>query len=417
MLGYLHRFSRHTGGSILPLTAVLLPVIIGMGGVAIDVSAWSMKQRSLQTAADAAAIAAAWEIANNMNDYAPFAAEREAQNNGYDPSQDGHIQLSLDDVGGALHVTATVSQRAPIWFSAIFIKDVYTAASATTAILSTGGGSYCLLSLDQEADGAISVVGNATLESQACGMAVNSDSSSALDLRGNVKLDIGDVNIAGDYAMQGNVTFHYANLKTHAGRVADPYEDLEVPDIIGCDYTNHTISGSGTHTLWPGTYCGGISITGNNTVYMEPGVYILDGGKFDIGGGGKLLGEGVTIILTSTSGSNWGTLDLTGGKDIYIAAPKEGESEWAGVAIYHDRNAPTATHKLTGNGSVEFDGVAYLPSQHMDFGGNKSLANPNSSCSHIIASTIHIHGNPHMESDCEGWGVRTTSEVSVRLIM
>ena len=47
-------------GSIIPMTALMLPLIVGMTGFGVDVSMWMMNKRDLQSAADAAAIAAAW---------------------------------------------------------------------------------------------------------------------------------------------------------------------------------------------------------------------------------------------------------------------------------------------------------------------------------------------------------------------
>lgn len=418
MTRFFRRYRKDDSGSIMPLTAILLPVIIGMAGVGIDLSAWSMSQRNLQTAADAAAIAAAWEIANNMNEYAEIAALREAQNNGYNPQNGGQLQFNQEDGADGPMISVTISQKAPVWFSGIFINsDIFTTATATSTIMKAGKGKHCLLSLDDYADGAITINGNVSVDAETCGIAVNSNSNRALDMRGNVKVDVGDVQLAGDYSLTGNASFHYASLQTGAGKIKDPYADLQVPDSEGfCDYNNFSVTGNGNRTLWPGTYCGGISISGNTHVYLENGVYIIDGGDFSISGNGTLSGDDVTIILTSSSGSDWGTIKLTGNKDVYLSAPKAG-NEWEGVLFYGDRNAPNAANRLTGNGSVEFDGVVYFPSQHIDFGGNKKVHSPESSCSHIIARTLRLHGNPDFRNDCEDWAVRGSSEVRVRLIM
>ena len=38
---------------------------------------------------------------------------------------------------------------------------------------------------------------------------------------------------------------------------------------------------------------------------MSPGVYIIDRGTFDIGGGTEVTGTGVTIFLTRSKGSDF----------------------------------------------------------------------------------------------------------------
>ncbi len=403
-------------GSILPLTAIIFPLLLGMAGFGIDVSTWMMNKRSLQNAADAAAIAAAWDIASGAADMAAFSGWKEAEKNGLDTALDGSLDLGIETIGNSTFVTASVSQRAPVWFSAMFVSgDVYTSAAAATAIISRAGN-FCLLSLEEEADGAITIAGNVTVDAKPCGIAVNSTSDTGLVLNGNVTVMIGDIHLAGDYDMSGNVFFDYKTLRTGAGQLQDPYEDLEAPEPATCDYNNHSISGSGNRTLYPGTYCNGITINGNNNVFMEPGVYIIDRGDFNIGGNGTLRGYNVTIILTSSTGSNWGTMDVTGGKDIYLTAPAQGQP-WEGIAIYQDRNAPPGEMKMTGNGAIELDGVIYAPSQKTRFGGDKELLAPESACTHIISRTITLHGNPHIKNDCEDTGVKGVGGISVRLVM
>lgn len=52
------RFGSGERGAVAPLAAVMLAVLIGLGGLATDVGVWYVKKRSLQGAVDAAALAA-----------------------------------------------------------------------------------------------------------------------------------------------------------------------------------------------------------------------------------------------------------------------------------------------------------------------------------------------------------------------
>lgn len=51
-------------GAVAVVAAMMLPVLLGLGALAVDASVWFMSERDLQTAADAGALAAAYEIAN-----------------------------------------------------------------------------------------------------------------------------------------------------------------------------------------------------------------------------------------------------------------------------------------------------------------------------------------------------------------
>lgn len=412
---------RDRAGSILPITAVALPFLVGMTGVGVDISMWMMERRDLQTAADAAVIAAAWEVANDQDDNTYDSALREATFNGFDISQDGELDLSINNDGeNNTVITATLRQKTDVWFSHVITgdSDIYLASAAASAIIEPTGD-FCILSLDREADGALTATGSVLVESEGCGMAVNSNSDSALDLSGFVDITIGDVTIVGDYEETGNVQFDYESLEVDAGRTPDPYSDLEAPQDQPCDY-NSKQNVNGTGTLQPGVYCGGIDIKGNGNVTLDPGVYIIDGGNFSVSGGGTITGTDVVIILTSSSGTNYGNFDITGGKVLTLDAPETGEEggEYNGVVMYRDRNAPGGTSMVTGTSALNIQGVVYNPSGHLDFGGNNNTSSSSTDpCTKVIGKTIKLHGNPAFGNNCQGTNVRDIGEYSVRLVL
>ena len=68
------RFSRDQRGAVAVAVAVLLPVLIGFAGLGVEVGWWFWIQRQNQSAADAAAISAALEIAEGVTTNASAAA-------------------------------------------------------------------------------------------------------------------------------------------------------------------------------------------------------------------------------------------------------------------------------------------------------------------------------------------------------
>lgn len=206
--------------------------------------------------------------------------------------------------------------------------------------------------------------------------------------------------MVGNLEVQGAAELVTDTIQPNAAAFADPYAALAVPSFYGCDFNNH--SAKKTVTLYPGVYCGGLTVNSKAIVYFEPGVYVINDGDLRINGNSQLSGTGVTFVLTSLSGYNHGTLTLNGGADITLSAPTDGEM--AGVLFYQDRNAPEGgRNKINGGAEIEFKGLLYFPSQELEFTGGASADN---GCTHIIARKITISGNADLENECEDVGLK-----------
>ena len=83
---WLRRLWRDASGGVLVYTALIAPVLLGFGGLSVDVAAWYAGKRVVQTAADAAAIAGALE-ARRSGAGLTAAAQSAAADNGYDPGR------------------------------------------------------------------------------------------------------------------------------------------------------------------------------------------------------------------------------------------------------------------------------------------------------------------------------------------
>ena len=427
--GVFWRYGCSETASILPIAALLFPVIIGMAGAGIDISSWLMTRRHLQTAADAAALAGAWDIANGSSESEiEDAALREAENNGYDPTQDGTLEITVttDPDSAVRTVKVDIQQKVDVWFSSVFIdKTVY--AVTTASAIEIAGGPFCILGLDQNEVGAVEAAGTVDMDSPTCGIAVNSDSSSALSLVGNVQINVGEVKIVGNYDTTGSPDFTYTKLRTGASPTADPYVDLTIPAFTSCSEWNMAHDNNrytADATLNPGVFCGGLTIVGTNEITLNPGVYIMDGGNFDVSGGGSISGTDVTIILTNSGGlsyGDYGNISMSANKTIYLKAPTTGD--YAGVAVYQDRNAPTGsntnfTNRVTGTVGVEVEGVIYTPSRELYFGGHgRVLGADDPICTKLIAKKVLFQGNPAIGSDCTGSGTEDIGNASARLVL
>ncbi|MGB0720735.1 MAG: pilus assembly protein TadG-related protein, partial [Bdellovibrionales bacterium] len=333
---FVQRWFWGDDGSVLPFVAITFPVILGFVGLGTDASLWMAEKRDLQLAADAAVLAAGWELAQDSEDTMAFAAAKEADHNGYNSAVSGDpvVQI-ISSENGTTVLGVQLTQDAQIFFSQIVFKDSVQVSAYAEAEISDLSGNFCMLALEDEDAGAFTTAGNATINAPTCGIAVNSTDDEALSLSGNVDIIINNVRISGDYDTNGNVDFEYQSMQTGQSALDDPYADLEVPEFEGCDENNLRVNSGAT--LSPGVYCGGIDISGDDDVTFEPGVYILDGGDFKVTGSGELYGEGVTFILTG-DGHDYAQLDISGSREVTFSAPESGE-EWSGVTFFQDRNA------------------------------------------------------------------------------
>ena len=418
----LNKFLRSEAASVLPTLAIALPVVMGMTALGTDGSFYVMKKSDLQTAADAAAYAGAWEMSQGSDDNMEYMAGLEAERNGFNPELGTLNVEAVTGLDGQITVEATITQDAPLFFfKALFAEPFSIQVDSESLVSNDYIGNYCILALEEEAAGAFKTVGTVEIQAASCGLAVNSFSEEAIELSGNIDLNFGTVTIAGDYSINGGAAdFSYSSLRSHASRVLDPYADLEVPETTPCTEAavnaGTRITGSGTAILNPGIYCGDLTATGNNDIILNPGVYIIDGGDFHIQGGGTLTGEGVTIIMTNTGAGEWGRLTITGNRVVQLSAPTEGY--FAGVSIFVDGKSPedAITHSITGTADILIDGVIYVPSTNLVFGGTStSLSETFSGCTKLIGQIIWLHGTPVLGTDCEDSAVREIGNRVVKL--
>lgn len=414
--------------SVMPLVALTLPVVLSLGGLGVDAGSWLMAQRNLQTAADAAAIAGAWESGRGYKDKIDYSARKEAVNNGFvedlgDITIGSSLGAGKSVVGDRVEVV--LSQRVPVFFLRLAGREYVDVKAAATASVTSVGDEFCILSLDRSADGALKTSGTVDLAMPDCGIAVNSASDRGMTINGNVEITVQDVHLSGEYVITGrSAELTYDSLMVGAPPIVDPYADLTPPPFAACTAhsLSHPLRVTSSTTLNPGVYCGGIVITGNNTVRMNPGVYIMAGGDFNVSGGGSLTGNGVTIILTNgggTSGptaSTYGMFNVTGGRTVTLTASTSGTYE--GIAVFQDRHAPRSVPQgnfLTGTSTIRVDGLMYFPSQELNYGGG-AVASTDGYCTRMISNTVVMHGTPLIGNDCADRDLRPIGNPRIRLI-
>jgi len=243
-----------------------------------------------------------------------------------------------------------------------------------------------------------------TVSLAACDLYNEARDAASTKLVGGASLSARNIFLSGGYLLSpGAIMTASRSLATHASPAADPYTGLEMPAFSGCTRNQYRLDARKTETISPGVYCGGIEVAGGATLNLDPGTYILDQGNFAVGAGSAVNGAGVTIILTSRNGSNYGGIDIRSGSTIAISAPSVGAAAGTpGVAFWADKHAPAAEDIFDGGGTQQINGAIYLPSRRVEYSGGSPSGK---SCSQLVAWTVAFTGNSFFQHDCSGAGV------------
>jgi Flp pilus assembly protein TadG len=393
---------RDEGGVIAVITGLLLLILIGFIGLAIDTAVWYRTQRALQNAADSAAVAAA------LNGSSTYQAEAKAVSAryGFTDGAAGITVTALDNQtcpnGQTDCYSVTIADAAPPQFFSQVLHVAAPALSGSAMAMVIQSGGACVLALNPSASGAVTMNGNVSVALN-CGIAINSNSSSALLMNGNNSLTATFANIVGNILRNpaGGNTLSIPHINTGAAPTADPYANISVPSFSGCTYPGgQTINGSGSHTLQPGIYCGNITINGNPTVTLSPGTYILDQGSFIINGSPTVTGDGVAIVLTSSTGNNIGSFIDNGTPLLNLTAESAGfggSYPLPGFVVYQDRRAPAGgNNTFNGTNNSVIQGALYFPSQNLTYNGTPTTG---PGCTEIVAQEITFNGTPDLYND------------------
>jgi Flp pilus assembly protein TadG len=410
-------FAGERKGGVAVLTAMTLSSLVGFAGLGTEATMWYVAKRNMQGATDAAAYTAAIaETAGQTSTGFTAAAKAVTAQYGFtDGSNDivvtvNNPPLSGNFTGDAQAVEVIISQPQNMLFSALFLSTKPTISSRAVAgpatkTTTSSGAADCVIALDKGNVTDLGDSGSTQLTLNTCSIAINSSSSSALNLSGSASINAQSANIVGNYVKSGSASFTTTNGITTGGTaVADPYASVNVPSYSGCNATNATVTSKVTYTPVNGVYvfCNGLRVAGTGNVTLNPGVYILNGGGLSTSGSTTITGTGVTIISTSSTGSSYGTFNISGSSTLNVTAPTTGAT--AGLAFFQDRNAPTSgTNSFSGGSNMGITGAIYFPSQGVTYSG--STGNAATPCTQLVANTITFSGSTTFNANCTGTGV------------
>ena len=277
------------------------------------------------------------------------------------------------------------------------------ARSVSAPIGTAAGGGMCIMALEPSNTG-IEANGTPILDAGTCNIYVNSTNSKAVNLVGTARVKGYDIFIGGGIRTTGQaaVTPTHGLQTFFTPATADPYAARAIPAFSGCNQTNYSFTDSRTITAsgtTPYVFCNGFSASGSGTITFGPGIYIIDRGNFSLSGTMTVdTTAGATIILTSSTGTGIGTIQVSGSQTFNLKAMATGPT--AGIAMWIDKRVTTANWSVSGSSAWNVTGALYAPSSNMVWAGSGT-----SPCTQLVARSIKISGSGVLRHNCAGIGV------------
>jgi hypothetical protein len=289
------------------------------------------------------------------------------------------------DEEGIFTVTATINH-----------EGIITVAHSTATVRDNFG----LLLLDPTDDKSLMVTGNGSVTVTNCGaVVVDSSDPRAIFLTGNavVTATEADVGLGGDAVIHGHATLNLLEPEfNHEAATPDPFA-LPLPPAPANHVPGVQIS-TGAVTLSPGTYDGGIAVTGDGSVTLLPGIYYMNGGGFSVSGQGSVTdnGSGVLIVNAPTGPSD--RIQFDGQASVSLAAISGltgALAPYNHMTILQDP-ASDNTVMITGQASLTMTGVLYAPAALLKIDGDGSAVvstDTNPTGGIVVAFDAMVTGN------------------------
>jgi hypothetical protein len=412
--GRLRRLLSDTRGNIALIVAAAFPLIIGAAGLAVDGTEWVLQKRSVQQAADAAAIAGVYsqiaseDLDNSVNNSLARSGA---------VSDDSSIQAIPNPPGyetDPFAVKVRVAVPARMTFSSMFLKHPWAISAEATASV-VKNGHYCAFALGDMDDQA-GVVLRANSEVQAdCGVTTNSTSKRAVEAEGSSTIAARALRSYGSIGDWDAVM--KSGVREHSLMQEDPLDGTDPPLVPNTGCPNITVNPDAKElALDPGCYA---NMVLNGPVRLQDGEYILNRGNFVVGPQGHVECDACTIFLTSedaaTDPGSIGKVKISSEATVKMNATREGPN--AGILFYQDRHAasdlPGDENRLGGSSFSKLNGLIYFPSETVYVDGNMS---PDLQCTRFIARRLVFAGHVYIGEKCDGLDKVTFAVTEVRLI-
>jgi hypothetical protein len=386
------RSLRADGGAVAVTIALALPMLFGFAALAIDGARLYSLRTELQTAANAAAVAAAHDLpdASAVQATAIVFGERAMP-----PARHGSVITAgavetghwaadarrftaggtpVNAVRVAARRTAAGGNPVELFIApALGFDATDVSAHAVAARAGQSGSSVAMLALDP---GQVTVNSGARLDLGDGSLAANSGSASA------VRVNSGGQIFANRVITPGGIDAG-AGSQISAEVLSDT-DGYALPDAcagaVDPDPPGSCSNWSGGPNVDPGCYRN-VNVSGNNN-RLSPGTYYISG-DMNFNSGSRISGDGVTLVLLN------GNMNLNSGSRQEFSAPAD-----TGVVVY---KASSGAVNWNSGSRSRFEGVLYFPEAQVNVNGGAHVA---STCTQLVGGSITLNSGARWDSRC-----------------
>jgi len=376
---------KNESGQALIFVTLGLVVLTGFAGLGVDMGMLRYEKRLQQSAADAAAISGASNLANPLSGGLITGGQAAAATNGFTDNGGGQasnctapgaavgtvcVEINNPPTSGPhaadpQYVEAIVAAVHPTYFMKILTinSEAISARAVATNLVpgSNGGCMYTLAPPNGSGNNeGVFIAGAApkrspTINAPNCGILDNGD----YDNDTTPRIIADTFGVAGNAYGARNGTLTCAQTPASCPTMnmpaaADPLITVVNPPASpgpGAPPTNI----GGVLNILPGVF-NSLNI-GNVTAVFNPGVYILNGaGGLVIHAGATVTGNGVTFYFTNNA-----TVTVQGAPSIQLSAPAAGPN--AGVLFYQD--PADNSNASIGGDTGDYQGAFYFPNSQV----------------------------------------------------
>lgn len=384
------RLCRGSDGQASVIAALCMVVLLGFLALSTDVAILLHEHRIVQAAADAAAVAGAYEIQYASVDGTTVAAvaQAAASQNGITNGSNSAVvtvnngPLSGPHAGDNNYVEAIVNQPTLTFFMQLFQPGSMAVTARAVAGLKPGTG--CIYTLGTSGTDLTISSGSAYINAPDCNVLDDSTGSTALSLSGGSYINANSIGIAspGGHTFSGGSTTYdsgsYTSPKTNVTlpssipSFTDPLASLPEPSTSPC---TTTVISNGSYSQ--GCFAG-LSIPAGKSVSLSPGLYVING-DFTVSASGSISGSGVTFYITGKATFSGGSSSTS------LSAPTSGVYD--GILFFTGRS-DTQTFTFSGGSGGNVDGIIYVPDANLTLSGGST----NAMDVDLITKTLTISG-------------------------
>lgn len=386
------RFRGDSAGAIVIKFALLFPILTAVSGIAVDYAMVLRQKTTLQSAADAASMAAARELSlsdakrENITSVvsAVFVAYMRANESAKHAPGSASAAVVIRD--NPLEIDVTAKQPVKTQFGLV-TGFVPTELSVRSVARVVGKPNICALGLNPSENGTISLEHQARVTGNNCAVFSNSTHTNAIKAKNSAIMK------ATFICSRGGKTGGPGNFEpeplTDCPSFEDPLGSRPEPSVGACAGTNPAVIES-TQELQPGTYCGGLTIRGNAVVTLRPGIYVMKDGPLVVTGTAKLSGTDVGLHFTGAGAG----MTFDPNTSISLSAPKSGSM--AGLLIFGSRTVTNRElFRILSNDARTLVGTIYLPKGELHIDASQPIADA-SAYTAIVADVMRLYGGPHL---------------------